>query len=76
MRKLEKLEQSDLDNLEMLKTVILAASHDLKGDAIVKVASLIVWYNKFKEKCEDVLKNQVMEEAKKGAPKITKPKSK
>lgn len=49
------LDKKDIENARMLKSVLLQAQFPLKGDAIVKVASLISWLDNLPSRIESSL---------------------
>lgn len=51
----EQLSKNDIEAARMLKSVLLQAQFPLKGDAIVKVASLIQWLDNLPSKIEQSL---------------------
>lgn len=62
-----EVKKDDLEKLRMFKLMVREAKFDLKGDAIMRCASLMMWFDGFDTKLENML-------AKKGAPKITEEK--
>ena len=44
------MEQSDLNNYKMLKSIIHSGKFEVKGDAIEQVASLLIWFDKLETK--------------------------
>ena len=63
LEKSAEFKREDLDRLKMFKVLVESASYDVKGDAFLRIASLMMWFNGLETKIEANL-------AKKGAPKI------
>lgn len=68
LNKVEPLNDSDLERFRQLRAVIAQGSFDLKGNAIVKVASLLAWYDSLEGKLHDAIGKMKIA----GAPKIKK----
>lgn len=51
-----QLNQSDIENHKALEYIILNSKMELKGDAVVKVASLLSWYKEFGLKLQESAK--------------------
>jgi hypothetical protein len=58
-----ELKREDIEKLKMFKVLVRNAKFDLKGDAMVRCGSLMMWFEGLDTKLENML-------AKKGAPKI------
>jgi len=72
IKELKKLEASDIANLRMLHSVIQTGNYDIKGNAIKKVASLLIWLEGLEAKIDGELKQKILDKAKAGPPKIKK----
>lgn len=55
-----KFTSDDLAKLKVLKGVIAAGDYSIKGEAIVKVASLLQWLDSLDEKIKDALREPPM----------------
>jgi len=60
------LEDKDLENINVLKILIANASFSIKGDAVLKTASILLWLDTLEKRIDASIK----ESKKKGAPKI------
>lgn len=68
LKKIEPLNSKDVEQYRQLRNVIAQGSFDLKGNAIVKVASLLAWYDSLEGKLHDAIGKMKIA----GAPKIKK----
>jgi len=62
---LKLVKEEDVDNLKMLMAVVNSGNFEIKGEAIVKVASLFNWLHSLQATLEDTLKRQALSGAKK-----------
>ena len=58
-----EIKRDDVEKLKMFKVLVKNAKFDLKGDAMIRCGSLMMWFESFDTKLEHMI-------AKKGAPKI------
>lgn len=54
-----KISHSDINNLKMLKSVMMSGKFELKGDAIVMVASLVGWIDELEAKLLESMKPKI-----------------
>lgn len=54
-----KISHSDINNLKMLKSVMMSGKFELKGDAIVMVASLVSWIDELELKLLESMKPKI-----------------
>lgn len=59
-----ELNEKDLEQYRALGAVLSQGKFDLQGSAIVKVASLIAWYNALGAKLQQAAKDQKLAKAK------------
>ena len=50
------MNKQDLDNYKMLRAVIKSGKFDLKGEAILKVASLFAWFDSLETRLIEKIK--------------------
>lgn len=70
------IEEKDLEEYRALRSVIRQGQFDLQGSAIFRVAELLLWYDKFEVKMQDVINKQKIENKPKVTPMKDKPKVK
>ena len=68
LKRVEPLNNSDLEKYRQLKSVLSQGDFNLKGNAVQKVAALFIWYDSLESKLHDAIGRI----KKAGAPKIKK----
>jgi hypothetical protein len=72
LKPVDEFSKSDLDSHRAFSAVVAQSNLDIKGNAIVRVAQLKMWFDGLEKKIEGTLKREALEKAKKSAPKIKK----
>lgn len=58
-----KFEQEDIQRFKMFKSVLQKADFDIKGEAIITVATLYKWFNELEPKIELAVKASLAEKS-------------
>jgi len=68
LKQLAKFEKTDLDNCRAFSTVVSQANYEVKGNALIRVAQLKVWFDGLDKKIDGALKQQALNDV----PKVKK----